>query len=72
MKLDIRPNFPQTVPGDAGVRPEVLASDLLYFQNHLLSVAVLIDVLRSKSSPRVDWELPVFRSNLDPVVDRPG
>ena len=71
MKLDIGPDFPQAVPGDAGIRPEVLGPDLIYVKNHLLSVAVLIYIFRPKSSSRVDWQLPVFCSNLDPVVDRP-
>ena len=70
LKLDFSPDIAQAVPGHTLVCPEVLASNLIYLQNHLLSVAVLIDVFRAKSPTRVDWHLPVFCPQFDPVVDR--
>ena len=71
LELDVSPDLSQAVPGHTDVGPEVLGSNLVYVENHLLSVAVLIYIFRPKSSSRVDWQLPVFCSNLDPVVDRP-
>ena len=71
LKLDLSPDIPQAVPGDTLVGAEVLASNLINVEDHLLSVAVLINVLYSKPATRVDWHLPVLCSKLDPVVDRP-
>ena len=72
LELYSRPHLPQTVPGHAGVRPEVLAPDLLYVEYHPLSVAVLVNIQDTDPPAWVDRQLPLLCPDLDPVVDGPG
>ena len=54
LELYSRPHLPETVPGHAGVRPEVLAPHLLDVEDHPLGVAVLVDVQDTESPTGVD------------------
>ena len=71
LELDIGPDVPETVPGDADVGPEVPEPDLFHPEHHALGVGVLVDVHDSDLAAGRDALLLPVRPELHPVVDRP-
>ena len=71
MKLDIRPDVPEAVPGDADVGPEVPEPHLVHPEHHALGVGVLVDVHDGDLAARSDALLLPVRPELHPVVDGP-